>query len=222
MHSVDQDSPAAKNTVEGTLSDAVSDDDIYVLNPIFRLRNEHTAVLLNGLDIGRRYELHHSSGVTMALFNGKRTVGEIAKLVMPFARNCAGDSVFEAARSAVKQLVATFRLTSEEQQGGQKSVPDVPSEAALIPSSMLPQFGAMPRVEYDPYKMLPEHSYPPNPHPDVTRKLRAPLNVTWHLTSKCPVDCRYCYLGRRAIDSSHRGTTDFLGWRRHHSLPASI
>lgn len=178
--------------------DTVGDEDTYAINPVFRLRNEHDHIKLYGANDRGEYNLHHTIGIVLSLCNGERTVGDIAQAVVPFVDGPRGNGALTEAQTIVKTTISFFLKSEAEQEGEQNVYTYLPSEAALIPSSLLPQFGRLRPPVYDPRRFLPQHAYPA-PERRYPWKVRVPNRINWHLTSNCATDCRYCYLKRREL-----------------------
>jgi radical SAM protein with 4Fe4S-binding SPASM domain len=178
----------------------INDNDVFVLNPMFRMRNEKDYVTLYGSESLGSYSLHRSVAVMLALCNGQRTVSDIARLTIPFVNTSNGENAYELALNSVRPMLCYFRLTIDEHRGGEK-VPSsygYPSASPLIRHSVLPAFGNIARVEYDPREFLPKDASEMAARADRPLRERVPSQLNWHLTSECSVDCRYCYLGRRS------------------------
>lgn len=180
---------------EGEL-ESVREDELYEVNPYYRLRNECNGVLVSGWEFNQELALvAHAVGMTIALFNGKRTIREIAEIVKPMTK----EGSLAAALQTVKGVVWNFTKTDAERKGQ----PDVkvmqafPCAALLVPSSIIKKYVHLPRPQYRPKAFLPESAFPVYEDPCGGAKLRAPLKLGWHLTAKCQTNCRYCYLGRR-------------------------
>lgn len=65
---------------------AIRDDEVYVVNPYVRIRNEVDHVLVFGSQELGFWRFHRSYGVVLALCDGQRTVAEIAQLTRPLVR----------------------------------------------------------------------------------------------------------------------------------------
>jgi len=193
------DNHGGKNQQKDIL--AVGDSDVYILNPLYRLRNEQHGVDYYGWEASANHPfgLDHSWGITLSLFDGARTIEDISRIVIPFLKDPQADDALAQAKNHVRKLVSQFTKTSEEQKGEPPVPTDLPSQAALIPAALLPEFGRVPRVVYDPRQFLPERAFPGKPRDKKSYRKRAPYSLFWHLTSQCATDCRYCYLGRRNI-----------------------
>ena len=177
--------------------------DAFVLNPVFRLRNESNYVLVEGwLSVGT-YHVPHTAGIVLALCNGNRTVEDIARISLPFVSSDQKDPVAEAQR-CVKEIIAWFSLSKTEQETDTPDTTNQYPTAALIRPTQLDTFGRMPRVAYDAEKFLPKFA-PAGCDCPRTNKRRAPTRLNWHLTSACATDCRYCYLERRNVAPLQKG-----------------
>lgn len=180
------------------LSD-LTDNDVYALNPFVRLRNEHAYVVAYGTEGRGNYKLPHSYGVILSLCDGRRTVGDIAKLVTPFVKKNSYNNPLDEARKRVYKIVDMFRRSYAEQKN--PAVAHDGSQAFLIPASRIPDFSpTRPRV-YDAKRFLPKYAFPRGDY-DYRFRERVPGELLWHLTSECATNCQYCYLGRRSIPKS--------------------
>jgi len=154
--------------------------------------------------------LHHTVGIVLALCDGKRTVRDISQQVTSFSSSSDAQQALAEAQQKVKHIVDTFLKTDEERKGQGRSPTDtLPSEAPLIPLSLLPKFGNMPHPAYDFRSFLPKYAHAVGRN-DGTLRDRVPASLQWHLTSACATDCTYCYLGRRHIPSSEQLSFDRL------------
>jgi radical SAM protein with 4Fe4S-binding SPASM domain len=175
----------------------IRDSDVYCLNPSYRLRNEHNAVKLFQMGGESELNLHHTVGIVLVLCDGTRTVGEIARLVVPLTSAAQSEDGLKRAGNAVRNIVGFMSKSKRERDGKEPSpTSDWPSEAPLIPLSLLPRFGRSPRPKYDVNLFLPKHAYPPGKQDGILRN-RAPLRLNWHLTGACATNCVYCHLKRR-------------------------
>lgn len=204
-YTVDNTAVKVKSTDVNQLdreNSSVKENDIYVLSPIFRLRNEHNCVKLYGFGGIGDYNLHHTIGIVLALCDGKRTVSDIAKVVVPFTKDPQSENGLHQARNAVCNIVEFFSKSAEEQRDrGAPPTDDFPSEAALVPLRLLRKFGRFYRPKYEFESFLPEHAFEPGKINSWLRD-RVPSKVLWHLTSACATNCLYCYLKRRRISNS--------------------
>jgi radical SAM protein with 4Fe4S-binding SPASM domain len=192
----------AVTTEQKTDTPCIEDEDIFVLNPAFRLRNESNHVKLYSLGGSGNSHLHHTIGIVLALCDGKRTVDEISQQVTSFASSSDSQQALAEAKRKVKQIVDTFLKTDDERRGrGPSPVDTLPSEAPLIPVSLLPRFKDMPHPVYDYRTFLPKYAHKAGRN-DGTLRDRVPASLQWHLTSACATDCTYCYLGRRQVASA--------------------
>ena len=195
--------------------DEIKDADVFALNPLYRLRNEHDGVKVYGWEMQQSdYTIRHSWGITLSLFDGKRTIEDISKIVIPFVPNTKNEKNIEAAKRYVKYLTCYFRKSTAERRNdfssstsndfpaGSAHPNDRPSEAVLIPLSLLPEFGHVPKPNYNPKVFLPKHAFTLGKYDSTPRRARAPYNITWHLTPECATNCQYCYLLRRNMKPS--------------------
>jgi radical SAM protein with 4Fe4S-binding SPASM domain len=182
----------------------VEENDIFVLNPLFRLRKEDGFVTVFGSHGTGNWPMHLSHAVVLALCNGHRTVSDIGRIARPLVAMDDENNAIQAAFHIVKDVIDWMAKTREEQRG-EPAVPSyLPSRAALIKKEEFEAtFGHVRycRPRYDPHRFLPADASEVRTGPFKVIHYRSPLTVNWHLTSECTTDCRYCYLGRRNVKS---------------------
>ncbi len=181
----------------------VNDNDIYILNPLFRLRNDEGAVTVFGAHALGIWVLHPTHAIILALCNGERTVSEIAKITRPLVAMEDDDDAIRAASHIVKAVVHRMAQTPEEQEGEEAPSSRFPSGAALLkPEDHDAAYGRVryPRPQYNPRAFLPRDISEVRDLPYTIHHHRSPFIVNWHLTSECTADCKYCYLLRRDVE----------------------
>ncbi len=193
MSLADVQTPDGYNGVKST--------DVYAVNPLYRLRNEHYGVHQRGWQVETSRDLTHLAATISACFDGKRTIEDVARLAIPLVRNTPDKDPLQEADHYVRLVVKDLNHPEKDEPGGPHHF--VPSEALLVPASLLPQFRGVPRPTYAPHQFFPANAAPAY-DPARTIKTRVPDTLTWHLTSDCSVDCRYCYLGRRHLPAAER------------------
>jgi len=178
----------------------VNDGDVYALNPLFRMQNEHDYVQICAWQVpDANCSVSHAVGITLALFDGKKTVKDIAQIVKPFVDKPDAENATELALWHVKRLVCHYSKSDAERKTQPKptAVSGAPSNALLISPSIYGQFRGISKPSYNPKAFLPDKAFAKYRDPNGGHKLRAPLYIVWHLTSQCQTNCRYCYLRRR-------------------------
>jgi hypothetical protein len=184
---------------------SVQDSDVVVLNPLYRMRNETNDVRLHGAQSLPAYQIHRASAVALALCNGERTIGDIARITRPLAASSDSAEALATAKQYIKSLVQRMLLTKEQSEGRPKArtTTDYPADTVLLPKDIFTQrvlpAGLRP-VEYDARAFLPKDSEKENQAEVRSYHVNAPVELVWHLTSNCSVDCKYCYLKRRPIE----------------------
>ena len=112
-------------------------DEVYALNPLMCMRNEQDFVGLYKFEGKVEPKIHHTTGIILALCNGKRTIGDIAKIVIPFLKEPSAHNAKEEALSWVKAVINDFSDTPPPE--GQKNVIEYLANSSntwLIPSSL--------------------------------------------------------------------------------------
>jgi len=200
------------NSLDGALSQRegppacakVRDQDIFIVNPLYRLRDAKKHVLAYGVQGIGTYRLHKAVGITLALCNGQRTVADIARITRPFVKIPDDEAAIRIANHKVKAILHYMSMTKEEQRGEKTLPSDYPSAAVLMGKADYDKsFGqtSIPVVEYNAEAFLPKDvSELSNSEVRVVHDL-VPVELNWHLTSECSTNCRYCYLGRRNVQS---------------------
>ncbi len=168
------------------------EDEVFVINPEFRLRNEKTHVLFYKKDGAGTLRLHRSYGLVVALCDGERSLRQIANIAIPLAE----PQDYETSLNHCRQVITCLRTSPVRLNvsGGNDSISNLP---------------LLKRKEYKDHFVRPCDRFPVYDAndflfefdldmPSKTRESR-PLIVQWHLTSECVTDCRYCYLGRRNV-----------------------
>jgi radical SAM protein with 4Fe4S-binding SPASM domain len=180
----------------------IRDDGVYILNPYFRIQNETDHVVVYGCQDLGYWRFHRSFGVVLALCNGQRTVVDIARLTRPLVPLGDDEQALVLANQNVKKILYRASRTKEELEGLPPSQGDFPaSTIVLLKSEFDVKFKdvCVPNVEYDARSFLPK---------DITQVAHPPFHVahgvsptslTWHLTSDCATNCKYCYLKRRNV-----------------------
>ncbi len=180
---------------------AIEDNHLYILNPLYRLRNRKNYVLLYGLEGIGTYNLDRATSITLALCDGTHTVADIAHLTRPFVKIANDEQAEAIARHQVKQIIYQMRQTREEQAGQPIEPSEYPSAAPLVPKDdYQSKFGdtGLRLPDYNPRDFLPKDTSEISNSPVVGAKREpSPLKLGWHLTSECSADCKYCYLERR-------------------------
>jgi len=180
----------------------ISDDDVYVLNPYFRLRNEVDHVVAFGCqELGYR-RFHRSFGVVLALCNGQRTVADIARLTRPLVHLDDDEKALVLARQNVIRVLFSASHTKEEIEGLPPSQSDFPvSTVILLKSEFDQRFKdvCVRNVEYDARSFLPKDITQVADPPYRVAHGKSPTSLSWHLTSDCATNCKYCYLKRRCV-----------------------
>ena len=180
----------------------VRDQDIYVLNPLYRLRNAKDHVLAHGAQGIGTYRTHRAIAIVLALCNGNRSIADIARITRPFVKVTDDGEATRIANRNVKMIVHRMSLTKEEQRGKEAVPSPFPASAALLRKPEYDdKFGhcRIPVVEYSVRDLLPK-----NESEICNSQIRVlheatPIELNWHFTSECSTNCRYCYLGRRDV-----------------------
>jgi radical SAM protein with 4Fe4S-binding SPASM domain len=180
----------------------IKDEDKFIVNPFFRLRNGNGRVLIYGSEGLGFYQSHRTHGIVVALCNGDRTVADIARLTRPFVRAANDEEALNNCKAIVKAIVFHFCKTKEEQQGKTARPSDFPAASVLTSKTDYDtKFRniKVPIVQYDAEKFLPKDASDiAGPDVQIMHE-SAPVSINWHLTSECSTNCKYCYLGRRNV-----------------------
>lgn len=185
----------------------INADTVYVMNPLFRMRDEQDHILIYGMQGIGTWRVHRSYGLLLSLFDGHRTVSQITDIVLPLVRGMVypGKDEREIAFEYVKSFIAFMSMSKAEQVGRSSEGSPYPSEALLLSlKDYNEKFSHIPlfRVNYDPHSFLPDRSANRFISGGPFRVIHdsAPLSLNWHLTSSCSTDCKYCYLRRRKLN----------------------
>jgi MoaA/NifB/PqqE/SkfB family radical SAM enzyme len=181
----------------------IGDEEIYILNPLCRLRNsKFDYVLAQGVQGLGLEKLHRSKGVVLALCNGKRTVADIARITRPLVKIADDAKATEVAKANVKLVLHNMSRTQEERDGQPRKPTQLPAATILLTKADYDRkFGRtkfMP-VEYRAADFLPKDLSEMQPAITPNSREDVPVLLIWHFTSECSTDCRYCYLGRRKV-----------------------
>ena len=148
-------------------------DEIYAIDPQWVLREDTNKVFLHkvSLDEVKFLILPANVGIIVPLFNGKRTLAEVAVLIgMIF-----GESDIEKCVSACKQALQFVNH----------------DEKKIIPARLI----KAPIIAYEPDDFVVDLK-----HYQFSRRLNKPFRALVFLTNKCCTNCRYCYAERRPCD----------------------
>lgn len=180
----------------------IHDDDVYVLNPYIRIKNEVDHVLVYGCQDLGYWRFHRSFGAVLALCNGQRTVAEISRLTRPFVHIEDTQKALMLASQNVKSILYQVSRTREEIEGKPPISQPFPASTVVIPKSEFEikfRDVFVPVVEYDARSFLPKDITEIGNPPFRVPHGSFPASLTWHLTSDCATNCKYCYLHRRTI-----------------------
>lgn len=184
----------------------IGEEEIYILNPLYRLRNTQKDYVQVSGSVGMQPEqVHRAAAVVLALCNGERTVADIAKITRPLVKKIADDAkAIEVAKMNVRQILYSFCLTQEERKGQPKAPPRLQGfpETILMTKADYDQLCSRTKfrsVEYHARDFLPESKASKGMSKIDGPHLAVPPSLNWHFTSDCSTDCRYCYLGRRKV-----------------------
>jgi radical SAM protein with 4Fe4S-binding SPASM domain len=181
----------------------IGDQEIYILSPLYRLRNSKSKhVMLRGAFSLPAEWVHRATSVVLALCNGKRTVADIARITRPLVKIADDAKAIEVAKANVKCIIHTMRQTVEERVGQPRKPSEFQAPTVLIAKADHDRiFGhtKFMHVEYRAKDFLPKDLSETGPMSLPPPREYAPASLTWHFTSECSNDCRYCYLGRRKI-----------------------
>lgn len=159
-----------------------NDQDRLLLSPEWLLRNDRDKVMLYLLSNyeGVHFVLESAEGITLALFNGRRSLAEIAAQV-GYLFACSQDE----AESFVRRLLGKLSA-----QGGSALLSRHPLFLLAVSSEQV-------RDDLEPFQYLTVSSQKSGPS---GRRLHAPLSLTLFFTNLCQTDCRYCYAEREWLD----------------------
>jgi len=178
----------------------LTDDDVYAINPFFRLRNEEEFVVFYGKEGRGNYRLHRTHAIILALCDGEKKVGDIVRSVTPFVNKEHSVNRVGEAKKHVYKIISTFKKSYDEQQN--PNVKRDPSQAALISVSNVKKMSPAKPPVYDAKDFLPKSPFLQSDN-DYQVRERVPSEILWHVTSDCATDCQYCYLKRRKIPQSN-------------------
>jgi radical SAM protein with 4Fe4S-binding SPASM domain len=168
--------------------------DIYVINPDVRLRNDKKRVIAIAFHEGTVYPLALDpiAGVVMSMFDGSRTCDDIAHLCTSFAHE-----PIDTAEEYVEKVIIDSSKTTEEMP-----LPLLLKKADLRPVELRRIRKYNPRdfgIHRDQWKSI---SLDDNRHV-------FPVGVLWLLTNDCQVNCQYCYMHKPPLKQA-----DLLPWDR--------
>ena len=180
----------------------IKDEDIFIVNPFFRLRNSNGRVIIYGAEGIGTYAAHKAHAIVVALCNGKRTVSDIVRLTRPFVTAANEEDALKTGTAIVKAVMSHYIKTKEEQQQQETRPSDFPATSVLISKSdydaKVRRLGVS-EVQYDPEKFLPKDATDIADLNATVLHEQAPISINWHFTSECSTDCKYCYLRRRDV-----------------------
>ncbi len=171
------------------------DDDVWVVNPSARLRNEGKYVLaaFPGFASTSTLRLAPIESVTVSLFDGVRTCAAVTDICAAMADK-KSDTPQADAESVVKLILSTH---CEPMKG--MSEPLLRKKADLTPA----ECGSIRRYRPTDYIVKPD-AYAPK---DL--KLTFPASILWLLTNECQVNCQYCYMPKSRVSRD-----ELLPWER--------
>lgn len=133
----------------------------------------------------------------LALCNGKNSVLDIAETIRPLVKKVDDNkTAVEIAKLHVKCILAAFL---EQNADGNSVTGGYPTTSSLIKKEELSKFGKVTIREYKARDFLPKDLSEITEIPEHPLHESAPFSFTWHVTSSCSTDCRYCYLKRRDV-----------------------
>ncbi|MDR1383203.1 MAG: hypothetical protein LBJ67_05065 [Planctomycetaceae bacterium] len=176
----------------------ISDNIVYILNPMYRMRNKKNSVLLYGNEGVGLYHLHRTDAIILALCNGANTVADIAKLTTCFAEGDSIEEKYNISIKNIKPLLFLMAKSKREQDGDINSPSIFPSDAPILSIEKYKKYfdDYYPPI-YDPRIFLPKNDEELVWLSSNSQREEKPLVITWHITSECSTDCKYCYLQRR-------------------------
>ena len=181
----------------------IADDEIYVLNPLYRLFNSKHYVLACGAQGLPEEKVHRAIGVILALCNRKRTVADIAKILRPLVKIADDVKAVQIAKQNVKSIIHSLSRTKEERLGQPQKPSEYPATTILISKADFDRkFGhtQIKTIEYCATSFLPKDSSEMTPAPSPNMHEAVPVALNWHFTSECSTNCKYCYLKRRNVN----------------------
>lgn len=177
---------------------SVKPNDVYTLNPLVRLRNEYNDIRIISWDSARFYQVNRLVGITLGLFDGKRSIKEIAEIIKPFYTS--NGSLLEESPVILVGNIASYFLKKNHSGADIRNFnSDLLSKSILVSKNMLKHYNSIPRVEYRLEELLPSKALPIFYEHSQGTKLISPTKLNFRLTSKCSTNCRYCYMARRKI-----------------------
>jgi len=182
-------------------NELINDNDIFVFNPMFRLRNRKDHVVIYGIQNIGTWKLDKISGIAVSLCNGKRTFSDIVKSLRVFSPMDSDQEAIDSIKSRLKFFFYAKLFSKEELRGDSPPQSVYPSEAILLrKEDFVKKFHdkKFPAEEYDPISFLPKDDAEISFGPFKNIHEETPLAINWHLTSDCAVNCKYCYLPRRS------------------------
>ena len=176
--------------------------DVYVLNPNARLRNDKKRVIAITIHGGSAYPLAFNpiDGVIISMFNESRICGDIANLCTSFAHE-----PIEMAEEYLKKFIINFTKTTEEMP-----LPLLVKKTALRPEEITRVRRYNPldfAIHRDQWKAL----YVDDNHQAF------PTTLLWLLTNDCQVNCQYCYMPKPPLKKE-----DLLPWDRVQAILKEI
>ena len=176
--------------------------DIYVLNPDARLRNDKKRVIAIAFHKSSSYPLALDpiSGVVMSMFDGLRTCGDIADLCTSFA-----NEPIEMTEEYVKKLIINSSKAT-----------DIMPLPLLVAKRDLRQEELTRFRKYNPVDFAIHRSQWKALHLDNNRHV-FPIGLLWLLTNDCQVNCQYCYMDKPSLDQE-----DLLPWDRVQAILKEI
>jgi radical SAM protein with 4Fe4S-binding SPASM domain len=174
--------------------------DIYVINPHVRLRNDKKRVIAITFHEGNAYPLVLDPivGVVMTMFDGSRTCGDIADLCTAFA-----NEPLELAEKYVHNLISTVKKISEA----------MPLPLLVIKKDLRPEERTLIRT-YNPANFAIHRNQWRGPDDNHHA---FPTGILWLLTNDCQVNCQYCYMDKPPVKQE-----DLLPWNRVQTILREI
>lgn len=171
------------------------DDDIWVVNPNARLRNERKYVMaaFPGYAATSTTRLAPVEGVVVSLFDGERTVAEVRDICTAMTDE-ASDSPLEDAESTLNLILSTHSVP----------IKGMPMPLLKRKSDLTPEECSSIRVYKPTDYIVQKEAYKPK---DL--KLPFPASILWLITNECQVDCQYCYMPK-----SRFSREEMLPWER--------
>jgi radical SAM protein with 4Fe4S-binding SPASM domain len=176
--------------------------DIYVLNPDVRLRNDKKRVIAIAFHDGSAYPLALDpiTGVVMSMFDGLRTCEDIADLCTSFA-----NEPIKMTEEYVEKVIIDATKTTDAMP-----LPLLVMKRDLRPEDCRRVRKYNPRdfaIHRDQWKAL---------YLDNNRHV-FPVGILWLLTNDCQVNCQYCYMHKPPLNQE-----DLLPWDRVQTILKEI